>query len=650
MFYLIYPEDIGSISRSIGNFFGPQGGLITIARLCSRSYGNGILVTYNLTGGNEAVELSTTLISTESLNSFELFLHLTVSFAWAFGIVGSITAHTYRSVYNTLVTMTIWALPKGHKESNTITDNRSMATKYSIGLPGILIGITLGSCISVMISFGRIISNSWKSMVFVTTKMTNLVLPDDAQNATAEEPSATLRYLVGAPGLLLGAVIGTVSVAAVSAGRIISNSWRSMLFVTTKMTNLVLPDDAQNATAEEPSATLRYLVGAPGLLLGAVIGTVSVAAVSAGRIISNSWKSMISVTKTMTNFALHESDQFSNENTTVSEEKKNGGNKKISLIPDDSAPNKRSWVLKYLIGTPGIIAGFLIGAIGFTSVVFSRILINSPNTFFDVSGAFLNVAIEREVFNGLQNKSTVQKRWGFGFPGALLSLSVAALGAGILTVRRAIPISLGIITSPLTALWRLSRESWKYYNGLFRFAEKTVEKPFDPAKAKLKNLFSSLTAMGDLPEGKPVTSAGNGPIYTDGFFKPFFKFLRKALTFNQQTLTEQVLSKVVENLNQKNAEENITHVVTKSIDEIKNTYQHDSHWVTPDSEKRAMNTEIDRVGGYIKEYCNAEPLAGKTIPDLYLHGKTKILFFSDYLKDKTDNNPDSKDLSSAKFK
>ena len=133
--------------------------------------------------------------------------------------------------------------------------------------------------------------------------------------------------------------------------------------------------------------------------------------------------------------------------------------------------------------------------------------------------------------------------------------------------------------------------------------------------------------MGDLPEGKPVTPAGNGPIYTDGFFKPFFKFLRKSLTFNQQTLTEQVLSKVVENLNQKNAEENVTQVIERSISELKNTYQSDSHWITPDSEKRAMNTEINHVGQYVQEYCNLESPEINTIPKLYLHDKTKILFF-----------------------
>ena len=572
---------IGSISRTIRNFFSPRGGLMAIARLCSRSYGNGILVTYNLTGGNEAIELSSSPISTDNLNPFELFLHFTVSFAWAFGIIGSITAHTYRSVYNTILNMTKKVLPKANQESNTTTDNRSTVAKYSIGLPGIFIGIILGSGISIVISAGRIISNSWKSMqfvatkmmnsvlpdqieteqepsavlrylvgapglplgavigaigvaaisvgrivsnswksmVFVTTKMTNLVLPEEIK--TEQESSSILRYLIGAPGLPLGAVIGTVGVAAVSVGRIVSNSWKSMVFVTTKMTNLVLPEEIKTEQESssilrylvgapglplgaiigtvgiaavsvgrivsnsfksmvfvttqmtnlvlpekiipenEPSAVLRYLVGAPGLLLGTVVGTVGIAAVSIGRVISNSWKSMVHITKTMTNFALHESDQFSTKNRTVAEEKEKTNNEKTQFI-SNSDPSERSSVLKYLIGAPGIILGLLIGAIGFTSVVFGRVLINSSYTFFDVSGAFLNVALEREVFDGLQNESTLQKRWGFGFPGALLSLSVAALGASILTMRKAIPISLGLITSPLTALWRLSRESWKY--------------------------------------------------------------------------------------------------------------------------------------------------------------------------------------------
>ena len=510
---------IGSISRTIRNFFSPRGGLMAIARLCSRSYGNGILVTYNLTGGNEAIELSSSPISTDNLNPFELFLHFTVSFAWAFGIIGSITAHTYRSVYNTILNMTKKVLPKANQESNTTTDNRSTVAKYSIGLPGIFIGIILGSGISIVISAGRIISNSWKSMQFVATKMMNSVLPDQIE--TEQEPSAVLRYLVGAPGRPLGAVIGAIGVAAISVGRIVSNSWKSMVFVTTKMTNLVLPEEIKTEQESssilrylvgapglplgaiigtvgiaavsvgrivsnsfksmvfvttqmtnlvlpekiipenEPSAVLRYLVGAPGLLLGTVVGTVGIAAVSIGRVISNSWKSMVHITKTMTNFALHESDQFSTKNRTVAEEKEKTNNEKTQFI-SNSDPSERSSVLKYLIGAPGIILGLLIGAIGFTSVVFGRVLINSSYTFFDVSGAFLNVALEREVFDGLQNESTLQKRWGFGFPGALLSLSVAALGASILTMRKAIPISLGLITSPLTALWRLSRESWKY--------------------------------------------------------------------------------------------------------------------------------------------------------------------------------------------
>ena len=737
---------VSAADRYIGNGFRVLGnGVVRISQLSARSYGHGILVTYNQTGGNDAIKLSDTPIQPDALNPFELLLHRSFSLAWLFGLLASAAAHSYRnSIQVTLQTLNL-ALPIDMQLKQTYNDKRSVMLKYLLGFPGVLLGLPVSAIGFLTIVVGRVMSNSWETLLQFSMQLTNLALADEDKIKRADTRSLIRKYILGALGVIPGVLAGSVGFVAVSIGRVVSNSWQTMLQVSMQLTNIALADEDKIKRADTRSLIRKYVLGLPGLIPGVMAGSVGFVAVSIGRVVSNSWQTILQVSIQLTNIALADEDKIKREdkrslirkyilgapgvipgvltgsvgfvavsfgrvvsnswetlysistlftNLALAEEHKIKREDKRGLIrkfligapgtlagivvgsigfvtvcvfrilgnslatmayltlettrrfinaalaKEDSLESphedKRRLISKYILGIFGVMPGILVGTFtgipGFTGVLIGRVLINSAKIFGDISGGIMNAALEREIFDGFSNKNTAERRWGLGFPGVVLATPVATIGIAIFAIRKLLPLTFGVATSPITALWRISRETWKYYNDLFRFAKPSQN--YHTIESKLKNLFASLTAMGELPEGKGVKDVRPGPIYTEGFLKNLIKFVRKSLTFNQQTLAEQLLSKLVHQFkgstgssgqNQTTVTLDIDNIVNQSIRDLMAAYAGDSHWITPDSEKREMDKEIIAIGDYVKDYFRN---SSSTVPThIYSARRTADFFF-----------------------
>ncbi len=476
---------------------------------------------------------------------------------------------------------------------------------FGLGLPGIPFGIGFGILGMAFISAARV---TWHSVITagrVTAQIINRALSKDNQLSIEEDKRALLPWILGLPGAPLGIGLGVIGFMLAGTGRMIANSFISAWRTTREITNLALAEKNRFLIEKDNRSWSSFLLGSPGAVLGIVPGFLGLTLVIGARavinlaliiktIAINTALSFVSTAGYMTNLALTKEDQFA--------------------LPG----RNRSW-REFSSGFLGAIAGSIVGVMGFLSAGLGRVAINSFKTYRDFSGSLLNLALERRVFDGLANPNKAINRWGFGFPGLLLSLSTVAVGIGILSLRKMVPIIFSIVASPMVAFWRAVAESNKYVNHQFRFSKGDHQ---DKVVASFKNLFASLTAGGQLPEGQKISKAIDSPIYTTGFLKNVLKFFRKALTFNQQSLTERVLSYALEEYRVKKAQpasatEQDAALADKAVEDsvkrIITACENDSHWVTPDSEKDEIKAEVRRVADFLKVYIKARCPEGAQI-------------------------------------
>lgn len=481
---------------------------------------------------------------------------------------------------------------------------------FGLGLPGIPFGIGFGTLAMVFISAARVTWNSFITTGRMAAQIINSALSKKNQLKLENDKRTLLPWILGLPGAPLGIGLGIIGFMLAGAGRVIANSFISAWRITREITNLALAEKNRFLIEKDNRSWSSVLLGSPGIALGIVSGFLGFTLVIGARAVINlaliikdiginTALSFVYTAGYMTNFALTSDHKF--------------------ILPS----RHRSW-LELSSGFLGAIAGSVVGAIGFVSAGLGRIAINSFKTYRDFSGSLLNVALERRVFDGLKNPNKAINRWGLGFPGLLLSLSTVAVVIGILSLRKIVPIVFSIVASPMVALWRAVAESSKYVNHQFRFSKGDHQ---DKVVSSFKNLFSSLTSGGQLPEGQKIGEAIEGPIYTTGFLKNVLKFFRKALTFNQQSLTERVLSYALEEYRVKKAQSVgamgqdtalVDQAIEDSVKRIITACENDSHWVTPDSEKDEIKAEVRRVGdflkGYIKVRCPRGAQVSSTTP------------------------------------
>ena len=245
-----------------------------------------------------------------------------------------------------------------------------------------------------------------------------------------------------------------------------------------------------------------------------------------GRIGSETWQTTKVISRAMSNGVAAADDQIKLDEAEIAKAAKDRN------------------VAQYIFGAPGILIGVAAGLIRGAGVF----LEHNWESFKLTAGKLINAS--RDDDNQIPMKDDtrgLRRQFGVGFVGAVVGAVVGTVIGGANAIRKnpglvvLVVWNLTIVGPLIVAGIRGIKETYKWASGKLRFSNE----PKDDTHKKLKNLYASLTPMGDLPEGKKVEEAPKGPYSTYGVGKSIAKLFRKAITVNDQSLTERTLSNIL---------------------------------------------------------------------------------------------------------
>jgi hypothetical protein len=200
--------------------------------------------------------------------------------------------------------------------------HRNFAAKI-MGSPGYLLGGIFGFVGAVFVCVGRVLTNSYKSFARSFAQVIRLALhaKDQEQVLVPEFKDQNLAgKIMGTPGYLLGGVFGFASAIFIGAGRILTNSCKSFAYSFIQSINLALHKNNKLPVQELADRNLLgKILGAPGYLLGGVVGFIGAMFIGLGRVLNQSQLSFRALSGSLINGAVKRrwcADTLGNDNRT----------------------------------------------------------------------------------------------------------------------------------------------------------------------------------------------------------------------------------------------------------------------------------------------------------------------------------------------
>jgi hypothetical protein len=301
--------------------------------------------------------------------------------------------------------------------------------RYIYGLPGIILGGSLGLVTAIVFGALRVIANSFESLKPGFALITNLALDEEDSIENRDDRPWQKTWVFGLPGLIIGAFFGTVvGFPVVVLARIVVNSFKNILSLTVAGLNLVRNEEPLDGAFEidlKPSFLRKYVLGFPGLILGAISATLYIGLATGQRILIESWKTFKTLFEDIVTQALPDDEESNNS--------------------EDLPPVKPRYFLdRYIFGAPGLVFGTIFGLIGFSTVIAWRVITNSYDSGLSSFVAITNLALHQDdKFEDLPFKKGALS---FGLPGTLLGGVAGVFGFGIVGFGRIISNSYKTIT------------------------------------------------------------------------------------------------------------------------------------------------------------------------------------------------------------
>ena len=313
------------------------------------------------------------------------------------------------------------------------------------GLPGFILGGSVGLISAGFIGLVRIIINSFESIWHSFASVTNFSLEqeDKIQRFSLEKDDRPVlkKYILGFPGIIVGGLAGGLGIIAVYAGRVLVNSYKTTKSLTVSGINVARHENEQIEAAlehDERSNFFKYGLGFPGLFLGSVTAGVGLALSALQRSIVQSWKTAKYLFVRIVRQAWLPG--------------RDGVKERESLLIANESIRLTSTIDYYFFGAPGFVLGSLAGSLGFVAVILGRVISNSFITArsLTISGMNLIRHDNEQIKAGLKHdKRSVFLKYILGFPGLIIGSGGAILGIAIGSVER------------------FSKESWKTTKEIF---------------------------------------------------------------------------------------------------------------------------------------------------------------------------------------
>lgn len=232
-----------------------------------------------------------------------------VSGSIAYGAI--ISGRIIKSSYLTAKSLTISAVNVARHENEQLGaglshDNRDHFSKYVLGFPGLILGWVPAGVGLALTTVRRGAIESWKTTQEVYNAIVRQVQPVGEPveapqvNPIVVQRSFIDRYLFGGPGLLVGAVSGSFVYVGLGLGHVFKESFDtgSRLFTTIANVGLNANEKFESLSLEQDdqrSWQSKYLLGFPGAVVGAFLGTITLAAIGIVKITTQSvtsWRSL----------------------------------------------------------------------------------------------------------------------------------------------------------------------------------------------------------------------------------------------------------------------------------------------------------------------------------------------------------------------
>lgn len=470
-------------------------------------------------------------------------------------------------------------------------DSRLTSQTYGFGLPGIVLGLSIGVIGFLTVGFVRVVAHSTYSAVGLFLYGINLAQEKNNQvkgGITDDSRSPFKKYVLGFPGLMCGTIFSLFGFSSSLVFRVMRESYHSINFSFVKLINLIsLKENFRPDQLKKQSFVGRFILGFPGLFIGGIIGALGIIGEVFDRIFKESYESAVRVFLGMTNLTLDKENPL--------------------IFKSYHSNDERSRKTKYLLGLPGIIIGAVGGILSCTSILGFKLLKNNVISFKNLSGAILNASIGYTLFSGLSkdNRTLFSKLSGsIGY--IACGLITLPMGVLVFSIKKIVPIGIGlfigIFTAPLIGLLKGINQKLKKH----RFNNESAE--FNHSEIqKFKNIYSSLTPAGQLPENKEILENQTGK-------KGALCFLRKTLTLNTSTITEYTLDKVlIAYRNSANPSQFFEEELPNILDDVKEHY-HIVSCLESNRHRLQRESQIDEIGQVIKNYLMNNI---RTIPKVY---------------------------------
>lgn len=240
---------------------------------------------------------------------------LTGSVAMTLVVIGrtfSNSAYTFQKIFSTIVDPFLHSDEKINFELKSDIKS-SPVRNIAFGWLGYVTGTIFGVGIGVpAIAIGRIITNSAKSIYYTIANFIQVVTDkkdqEDLKFDQVKDKRSYWSYALGLPGLPIGLVMGGMIAGSIVIGRILNNSAYTFMKAFKTITDQVLHDHdkdqvrfSENKKIEDSNA--RKAFGLPGYFFGGVAGVLVAGGIVMGRLVTNTAKSWVALSKSLMNLA-----------------------------------------------------------------------------------------------------------------------------------------------------------------------------------------------------------------------------------------------------------------------------------------------------------------------------------------------------------
>jgi len=200
--------------------------------------------------------------------------------AWAFAILSATGKESYKTASEPNAYLSYWLLTKSEYKfliSSVVRPNTATWwQRYILGLPGYAFGLGMTIISTTVLRFVQISISNLEGMLNSAKYLINLSLTDGKSLSntifTATNSHWFKRYVLGAPDILLGTVLGGIGgIAVMTYKTLIINTVTSFGFLSGGYINVALGKHVMNATADDRRSVIAKVFGLGGYIMASAL-------------------------------------------------------------------------------------------------------------------------------------------------------------------------------------------------------------------------------------------------------------------------------------------------------------------------------------------------------------------------------------------